>query len=471
MKSLRLRFFVVVWLFVVTALVVLGTLLGRWTTVEMARISMETRSSRAELTVDSRLLDSVAAHVGEDSVALSTALRRLVPRDSMRMGAVVFTREGRVAGGALDTAFAASVSLGRDGEAMIGRDMQRDGGRQMIRMAIPSYAVGSAGHRLVVVPALRTSSTSIEREVSGARPQSFPRRVAIAVLVGSILSAIVTALIAQPLLGRVGELSRATAALRRGDHAARVAVRGDDEIAELGHAFNALSEDLGASETQRRRMVADVAHELRTPLTNIIGLLEAARDGLQPIDDRVLLALHEEASLLNRLVDDLRDLALADAGELPLALEALPALAEANRAAAAFPALPGEAQIVVTADAPDLLVRADAQRLGQVLRNLLQNARRHSPDGGTVALRVTPADAMVRFTVADHGPGIAPEHLSHLWERFYRIDASRAKATGGMGLGLALVARLTEAMGGTVGVESTVGEGSSFRIDLPAAGG
>ncbi|MEO7353474.1 MAG: ATP-binding protein, partial [Gemmatimonadales bacterium] len=320
---------------------------------------------------------------------------------------------------------------------------------------------------LVLIPALK-SAVSSSRMAGRTPSEDLSHRIAIAVLVGSLLSALVTALIARPLLGRVGDLSRATAALREGKLDSRVVVRGNDEVAELGRSFNALAEELGASEAQRRQMVTDVAHELRTPLTNIIGLVEAVRDGLRAPDDSLMLALQEEAALLNQLVDDLRDLSLADAGELPLSLEMLHATEELRRTAAAFPAVPGESTIVVATADDDLTLRADRRRLGQILRNLVQNARRYSPDGGTVTLRASREGGMVRLAVADTGIGIAPEHLPHVWERFYRVDGSRAKSTGGMGLGLALVNRLATAQGGRVGVASEPGEGSTFWVELPA---
>lgn len=467
MKSLQLRFFVVVWLFVVAAMVALATLLGRWSLLELERISIETRVDRRIDSLSQPLVDAVTALGAADSLAISAALARITITDSNLVGAAVLANDGRVLGSSIPGLEAGALTLrGNEGVTYL-RTITTGAATQRIMLAIPGRRFGPDNRTLVMVPVMRKEVSGI-RGLARSPAEDLSRRIVIALVVGSLLSAVVTALIARPLLGRVGALSRATMALRQGKLDSRVDVRGNDEVAELGRSFNALAEELGASEAQRRQMVTDVAHELRTPLTNIIGLVEAVRDGLRTPDDSLMLALQEEAGLLNRLVDDLRDLSLADAGELPIALEVVAAPEEARRAAAAFPQVPGEASIVVVAGDDSLLVRSDRRRLGQILRNLIQNAIRYSPDGGTVRVAVTRSGNAVRFAVSDQGIGIAPDHLPHVWERFYRVDGSRAKSTGGMGLGLALVSRLAEAQGGVVGVESEVGRGSTFWVELPA---
>ncbi|MES2304907.1 MAG: ATP-binding protein [Gemmatimonadota bacterium] len=471
MKSLQLRFFVVVWLFVVAAMVALALLVGRWSITELERVSVETRIDRRLDSLTRSLIGAVEAVTPGDSVGVSAALGRITAADSMLLGGAVLDRDGRVLGTSIPDLAADALQLRGGGMVSYAQSVTKGSATQRIMVAISGHPFGtaSAPKTLVLIPALKRSVSS--SRLSGRSPsEELSRRIAIAVLVGSLLSALVTALIARPLLGRVGALSRATAALREGKLDSRVEVRGDDEVAELGRSFNALAEELGASEAQRRQMVTDVAHELRTPLTNIIGLVEAVRDGLRAPDDSLMLALQEEAGLLNQLVDDLRDLSLADAGELPLSLEALSAAEELRRTAAAFPPVPGEATIEVSVGEDGLTVRADRRRLGQILRNLVQNARRYSPDGGTVTLSASRVGEMVRLAVADTGIGIAPEHLPHVWERFYRVDGSRAKSTGGMGLGLALVSRLAAAQGGRVGVVSEAGRGSTFWVELPLPG-
>jgi two-component system sensor histidine kinase BaeS len=287
----------------------------------------------------------------------------------------------------------------------------------------------------------------------------------IALVVGSVIAALVTLVLSGQLTGRVEKLAHAVGSLGRGDLSARVAVEGRDEIAELATRFNAMAVGLEASERQRRQMVSDVAHELRTPLTNLIGMVEAARDGLRPVDRDLLDTLAEEAGSLNALVDDLRDLALADAGELRLAEEPFDARRLAERIGASFAGNPHGVRVEVSG-ADQAPVLGDERRLGQVLRNLVQNAVTHSPDGGVVDVRVTGHGGRATVEVCDHGPGIAPEHLPRIWDRFYRVDPSRARATGGMGLGLPVARRLMEAMGGEITGESGVGDGTRFIVRL-----
>jgi signal transduction histidine kinase len=240
-------------------------------------------------------------------------------------------------------------------------------------------------------------------------------------------------------------------------------------------------------------MVTDVAHELRAPLTNIRGYLEAVRDGVAAPEPKLIDSLHEEALLLDRLVDDLQDLALAEAGQLRLARRPLDIAAAIESATAGLrPALIAKELSLDLALAPDLpLADADAERVGQVLRNLLNNAIMHTPPGGTIAVEalsttedgrrktnvyenVVPSfvlrpSSFVLVRVRDSGVGIAPEQLELVFERFFRADPARARATGGAGLGLTIVRQLVEAHGGRVWVESTLGQGTTFSFTLPAA--
>jgi len=292
-------------------------------------------------------------------------------------------------------------------------------------------------------------------------------------MIGAVAAAGLLALVIMWLLSRsiVGPVEALTAAARRmegGDWGARVAVRSRDEIGDLSHAFNAMAESLARNETVRRQLVSDVAHELRTPLTNLQAQLEAIEDGLVPGDRAALQSLHEETLLLARLVEDLQELSLAEAGRLrldPSAVsprEAIEAVATAFRARAEARGIsirlePGEPPSV----------HADPARLSQILRNLVGNAVTHTPDQGTVTLAAMEAGAIVRFEVRDTGEGIAPEHLPHVFDRFYRADASRARATGGAGLGLAIVKHLVEAQGGAVSASSEPGRGATMAFTLP----
>ena len=471
MTSLRLRFFLVVWPLVVIAMIILGLDLGRWTRVELQRVSTEVKMSRDVDTTAHTLLAAVMA-ADRDSAAVSAALGHITASDTMLLGAVVLDARGRVLGSSIPGLEPGAVTLDSASGASWTRTLVENGstGRMLIKMSTIPIDSGATGQRLLaLVPAARglgtlTTTANVSTEDSS---RALSRRILMAILVGSLLSALATALIAQPLLGRVGELSRATLALRSGNLDARVTTKGHDELANLGRAFNEMAEGLQASEAQRRRMITDIAHELRTPLTNIIGSIETVKDGLREPDARFIAALQEESALLNRLVDDLRDLSLADAGELPLTLQTLVAGEEARRAVDAFPMGPGVPRVVLVLEDATVTVRADRERLGQVLRNLIQNARTYSGAESTVIVRVGARGERTVIAVQDEGVGIASEHLAHVWDRFYRVDGSRTKETGGMGLGLALVARLVEAPGGAVGVSSVVGEGSTFEVVLP----
>jgi signal transduction histidine kinase len=218
-------------------------------------------------------------------------------------------------------------------------------------------------------------------------------------------------------------------------------------------------------------MVTDVAHELRTPLTNLRGYLEALRDGVTEPRSEVIESLYEEALLLSHLVDDLQDLTLSESGRLTLQRQAVDPHALLTSAALALRPRACDAGIDLIVDVAPYLPRVDAdpQRIGQVLRNLVSNALRYTPPGGTVTLAVRRSEDMVGFEVRDTGSGIAAEHLPNVFERFYRADRSRARSTGGAGIGLAVVKQLVDAHGGCVSVTSTPGKGSCFVFTLPYA--
>jgi len=298
-----------------------------------------------------------------------------------------------------------------------------------------------------------------------------------AVLVGALVAGVVAVLVTLALSHRVVRpVELLTAAARRmetGDLTARVNVASGDEIGELARAFNSMAGGLARLEQLRRNMVSDVAHELRTPLTNIRGYLEAAQDGVAAPDATWATNLYKEAMSLNRLVDDLQELALAEAGQLHLERQPIDMGGVARAALEAVRARAEERGLQLSLDAPSTegmpLVEADPHRIRQVLCNLLNNALDFTPRGGQVAIVVQPDSQWVRVEVRDTGRGIAPEHLPFVFERFYRADKSRARATGGAGLGLSIVKQLVEAHGGRVWAESAVGAGSVFSFVLPVA--
>ena len=244
------------------------------------------------------------------------------------------------------------------------------------------------------------------------------------------------------------------------------------EFSELAEAFNQMSTRLDQNETMRRRLMADVAHELRTPVATIAGYLDALEDGVEQLTPATAEVLRVQASRLTRLAADLAAVTRAESGALPLAIE--PTEAGDLVSAAVGAARPSfESKGVTLASRVDdhlPQVAADRDRFGQVLGNLLENALRHTPAGGRVLVVATSAPTGVRFTVVDTGEGIDREHLTHVFERFYRVDTARDRGHGGSGVGLAIVRALVIAHGGTVSVRSAgPGKGTAFLIDVPPA--
>ena len=320
-------------------------------------------------------------------------------------------------------------------------------------------------------------STTSERMISGEpdpqREAAFAGAIdrvilaAAAVCAGAAL--LLTLVLSRRIFGPVEALTSAARAMAGGDRAVRVEVRSGDEVGELGDAFNAMTQAIATSERLRRRLIGDVAHELRTPLTNIRAQLEAIQDGLAEPASPAIDSLHEEAMLLSRLVEELQDLAVAEAGEMRLDRGDV-ALGEAMAsAAAAFELRVRTGGVSIRVDVPDGIPRvsADRQRLAQVFRNLLANALAHTPAGGNIVLEAKAVGGAAEISVRDSGCGISGEDLPFIFDRFYRADASRSRETGGTGLGLPIVRQIVFAHGGSIRAESEPGRGAAFVFTLP----
>jgi signal transduction histidine kinase len=293
--------------------------------------------------------------------------------------------------------------------------------------------------------------------------------VVIAASVVAVVASIGLAVVlARRLATPLNEIGSAARRIADGDYAARVPREGPEELASLADSFNQMAASLERQEGMRRDFIANAAHELRTPLTNLQGYLEALRDGVIAADRATYESLHEEADRLVRLSRSLDALAEGDAGTNP------PEPVELDLAAAVASALDLAAPSIERAglrletDLPaSLPARADPDRLAQVLANLLSNAVRYTPAGGTISVRAERRPADVLISIANTGEGIPPDDLDRVFERFYRVEKSRDRARGGAGIGLAIVKQLVEQSGGRVGAESRDGL-TRIWFSLPA---
>jgi signal transduction histidine kinase len=293
-------------------------------------------------------------------------------------------------------------------------------------------------------------------------------------LAGAAAAAIALAMarwLARGMTQPLRDMARAAHRMETGDYAQRVHTDSRDEVGQLAAAFNNMSTELASLERLRRDLVANVSHELKTPISALRAHLENLLDGVERADPHTLQVMLNQTERLTRLIDQLLDLSRIESGELRLNRTAVPLhplvrevlseieMARADRGVRVADAVPD--------DLPPVLV--DRERVHQVLFNLLDNAVRYTPPGGEVTVEAHRADAGCEVAVIDTGPGIAPEHLPRLFERFYRADAARSRGDGGTGIGLAIARSVVEAHGGRIRAESRVGLGSVFTFDLPVA--
>jgi signal transduction histidine kinase len=499
LHSVRARLLWTVGLVVVAALAAVGFLTARITRTEFDRfLAIQLRADHLVPPDSLRSVlrryherrgswegvQEVLAGVVGDS-ALVTTRFVAVAADSCRIVPPFAAPGDSRAGCPPESVLALAFSLAEEKTAGRRETIVVRAGGAIVDEAAPKAAAGAAagaGAGLTTVPAAGVVALSSQgAALSPPRRQfllSTSRGVLGAVLAAGLLALASTALLARRLLRPVEELTAIAREMGGGDLGRRAVVRSRDEIGELARTFNDMADGLQRIERLRRNTVDDVAHELRTPLTNIRGQLEALQDGLLSPDRAVIDSLHQETLLLQRIVDDLQELALAEAGQLRLEPQVLALRDEVERAAQplfAGPAAPAGPTLSL-AIAPDLTVRADPVRLGQILRNLLQNALAHTPPGGVVTVAAeaagTGADGggaagTVEVVVRDSGAGISAADLPLIFERFYRGDRSRARATGGAGLGLTIARQLVQAHGGAIRAESRPGEGAAFHFTLP----
>ena len=290
----------------------------------------------------------------------------------------------------------------------------------------------------------------------------------VAILTGVALGYFFSRLISGPMR----QLTLAARKVATGDFSQRVSTKTDDEIGEVSVAFNTMAEQLETKEKSRRQLLADIAHELRNPLSIIQGNLEAWLDGvITPAPDQVA-SVYDETVLLSRLITDLRDLSLAEAGQLKLYQNATELGEFIFAEIASVQARCQEKEISISAELPHglPLVFIDKDRIRQVLHNLVDNALRYTAAGGTIKIGADYAKpGWVTVSVADTGAGIALKDLPHVFDHFYKADRSRQRGHGGAGIGLAMVKRVVELHSGTVWVKSRKGKGTTFYFTLPVA--
>ncbi|NLT42976.1 MAG: HAMP domain-containing protein [Anaerolineae bacterium] len=357
-----------------------------------------------------------------------------------------------------------------DREGVVVYDWSGEAGRTLSalerRLAVPLLSDGEvAGY---VLP-LATSSLS--REFATIL-QVLRRTMLIAAVLAGAWALLASLLVSESVAAPLRRLATGARALAAGRLDHRIQERGPQETRELAQAFNQMAVALQQAEAGRRELTSDIAHELRTPLTVLQANLSAMLDGVYDVGHEEVAALYDQVLRLNRLVTDLGQLAEFDAGHLAIEVAPADLVPVLEHSLSSYrPAV--EAKGVSLSGAwHDSLppVLADPARVGQVLTNLLSNALRHTPEGGAITVQATLAGRFVEIGVTDTGEGIPPTELDRVFERLYRVDASRSREHGGSGLGLAIARQLVEAMRGTIGATSRPGEGSRFWFRLPLAG-
>ncbi len=291
----------------------------------------------------------------------------------------------------------------------------------------------------------------------------------ISILLG-VLTLVIGLFLMQRMINPLSEVIAASQAVSQGDLSARVPVRArDDDLSALSEHFNHMADKLERADQQRRNMLADIAHELRTPITILRGRLEGILDGVYPADEANIAPALDETYLLERLVEDLRLLALAEANQLRFELKPINLNELANTLISLFSAQAAERNVQLKLEAEPNLpeVMVDPQRFHQVVGNLIDNALRYTPEGSAINLAIQRQDDSVIIKVSDEGPGIPEDEITHIFDRFWRGEKSRARSTGGAGLGLSIARQLVEAQGGKITAHNIKPRGFEVHITLP----
>jgi two-component system sensor histidine kinase BaeS len=286
----------------------------------------------------------------------------------------------------------------------------------------------------------------------------------------SLVALLLGIFLSRNLTRPIRELTEATHEVAGGNLGLQVSVRSKDEMGELASSFNKMSADLARSANARKQMTADIAHELRTPLSLILGHADAVHDGVLPASTENFEIIREEAARLEHLVNDLRTLSLADAGELSINVQEVSPEKLLNDLQATYSYIASQKDVKIQLDvAPEIpMLMIDPGRMTQVLTNILDNALRHTPQGGQINLAARKVDEGIELSIQDSGPGIKGEDANRIFERFYRTDSARHRDDGGSGLGLAIAKSIVEMHKGRMWAESEPGQGLKIVIRFPA---
>jgi signal transduction histidine kinase len=289
--------------------------------------------------------------------------------------------------------------------------------------------------------------------------------------IAAVIALVMARWLARGMTQPLRDMAEAARRMETGDYSTRVYTTSRDEVGQLAAAFNRMSRELETLETSRRDLVANVSHELKTPITAIRAHLENLLDGVEEPDNETLQVMLAQSERLGRLVEQLLDLSKLESGDVPLRREQVALAPLVAQVMSEIQVASADRDVEVSSALPDDLppIEADAERVHQVIFNLVDNAVRFTPEGGEVRIEAQRHNGAVEVRVADTGVGIPAEALPRLFERFYRVDAARARGDGGTGIGLAIARSVVEAHGGTIRAESEPGHGSTFSFDLPIA--